>query len=278
MKKTPVEQVLGNSNSMITSAAMKISPIQQLLLTAAEPGHQPHQHIVPSPANKSFVLRRMNKLGKKADKFANGVREHVRLGPKITEIVKGNERSIKFSSPNGQFLRMHYKVLIPLEKIKGVNQSENVKNPSQKYIEMIRELVIKEGSWLEGQKNEGVLKSSFVPEISGGPKEGVGPSAGSIIMEVEGKASEEGEKRDKGEEKVNISLRQGNRVESGFGGVYSKELHGLHGNLSGDEVWGTQEDTLVAGSKMEMGGFNRVGSTSRVNDRLVKGEKKGASG
>ncbi|KAK2656286.1 hypothetical protein Ddye_009338 [Dipteronia dyeriana] len=196
MKKSLVEQVLGNSNSMITSAAMKISPIQQLLLTAAEPGHQTHQHIVPSPANKSFVLRRMNKLGKKADKFANGVREHVRLGPKITEIVKGklslgarilkvggmskifkklfsvgegerllktcqcylsttdgpiagllfistqniafcSERSIKFSSPNGEFLRMHYKVLIPLEKIFSVNQSENVKNPSQKYIEMV---------------------------------------------------------------------------------------------------------------------------------------------
>ncbi|KAK3211479.1 hypothetical protein Dsin_016185 [Dipteronia sinensis] len=232
MKKTLGEQVLGNSNSMITSAAMKISPIQQLLLTAAEPVHQTHQHIVPSPANKSFVLRRMNKLGKKADKFANGFREHVRLGPKITEIVKGklslgarilkvggmskifkklfsvgegerllktcqcylsttdgpiagllfistqniafcSERSIKFSSPNGQFLRMHYKVrtyifyskyisnfsyerrflsfskldpdttvnfvqvLIPLEKITSVNQSENVKNPSQKYIEMV---------------------------------------------------------------------------------------------------------------------------------------------
>ncbi|MBA0682811.1 hypothetical protein Goari_024502, partial [Gossypium aridum] len=31
----------------------------------------------------------MNLLGKKADTFAHGVREHVRLGPKISETVKG---------------------------------------------------------------------------------------------------------------------------------------------------------------------------------------------
>ncbi|XWS39614.1 hypothetical protein CRYUN_Cryun18bG0070200 [Craigia yunnanensis] len=143
----------------------------------------------------NFVLRRMNKIGKKADNFAHGVREHVRLGPKITETVKGklslgariiqvggvekilkqlfsvregekllkacqcylsttagpiagllfissekvafcSDRSIKIPSPNGELLRVHYKVLIPLEKIKGVNQSENMKKPSQKYMEI----------------------------------------------------------------------------------------------------------------------------------------------
>ncbi|KAJ6305338.1 hypothetical protein OIU78_020804 [Salix suchowensis] len=111
----------------------------------------------------------MNKLGKKADNFANGVREHVRLGSKITETVKGklslgakilqeggvektfkqlfavsedeklmkasqsylsttagpiagllfisnqklafrSERAVKFSSPNGKSVRVHYKV------------------------------------------------------------------------------------------------------------------------------------------------------------------------
>ncbi|XWS54368.1 hypothetical protein CRYUN_Cryun10bG0084200 [Craigia yunnanensis] len=144
----------------------------------------------------NFVLKRMNKLGKKADSFAHGVREHVRLGPKITETVKGklslgarilqvggvekifkqlfsvregekllkacqcylsttagpiagllfissekvafcSDRSIKIPSPNGELLRVHYKVLIPLEKIKGVNQSENMKKPSQKYMEIV---------------------------------------------------------------------------------------------------------------------------------------------
>ncbi|KAE8698500.1 putative GEM-like protein 8 [Hibiscus syriacus] len=114
----------------------------------------------------NFVLKRMNKLGKKADTFAHGIREHVRLGPKITETVKGklslgarilqvggplagllfvssqkvafcSDRSIKIPSPNGEFLRVHYKVLIPIEKIKGVNESENMKKPSQKYMEIV---------------------------------------------------------------------------------------------------------------------------------------------
>ncbi|KAJ6413482.1 hypothetical protein OIU84_006307 [Salix udensis] len=111
------------------------------------------------------MLKMMNKLGKKADNFANGVREHVRLGPKITETVKGklslgakilqqvllqafyssplkkspfcSERSIKFSSPSGKPVRVYYKVLVPLKKIKMVNQSENVKKPSQKYLELV---------------------------------------------------------------------------------------------------------------------------------------------
>ncbi|KAK8698714.1 hypothetical protein V6N13_114823 [Hibiscus sabdariffa] len=146
--------------------------------------------------SKGNVLRRMNRLGKKADTFAHGVREHVRLGPKITETVKGklslgarilqvggvekifkqlfcvgegekllkacqcyvsttagpiagllfissqkvafcSDRSIKISSPNRESLRVHYKVLIPLEKIKGVNESENMEKPSQKYMEIV---------------------------------------------------------------------------------------------------------------------------------------------
>eukprot|EP00261_Vitis_vinifera_P036754 XP_019077997.1 PREDICTED: GEM-like protein 4 isoform X2 [Vitis vinifera] len=41
-----------------------------------------------------------------------------------------SERSIRFSSPNGELVRFHYKVSIPLRKIKRANQSENVKNPS----------------------------------------------------------------------------------------------------------------------------------------------------
>ncbi|GLT30938.1 hypothetical protein SLA2020_057110 [Shorea laevis] len=143
-----------------------------------------------------LVLKRMNKLGKKADSFANGVREHVRLGPKITETVKGklslgarilqvggvekifkqlfsareeerllkacqcylsttagpiagllfistekvafcSERSIKISSPNGELLRARYKILIPIGKIKRVNQSENMRKSSQKYMEIV---------------------------------------------------------------------------------------------------------------------------------------------
>ncbi|KAK9044078.1 hypothetical protein V6N11_072398 [Hibiscus sabdariffa] len=109
------------------------------------------QYWIPSSAEDkgNFALKRMNKLGKKADAFIHGVHEHVKLVPKITKTVKGKlslgarilqvggDRSIKIPSPNGEFLIVHYKVLIPLEKIKGVNESENMKKPSQKYMEIV---------------------------------------------------------------------------------------------------------------------------------------------
>ncbi|KAI4382616.1 hypothetical protein MLD38_008558 [Melastoma candidum] len=48
-----------------------------------------------------------------------------------------SERTIKLSCPNGKSVRVHYKVTIPLEKIEAVNQSENVKRPSQKYMQIV---------------------------------------------------------------------------------------------------------------------------------------------
>ncbi|KAM1453168.1 hypothetical protein ACFX1R_003839 [Malus domestica] len=52
-----------------------------------------------------------------------------------------SERSIKLplSDSDGQQLvsRVHYKVVIPVKKIKAVNQSENMKKPSQKYVEIV---------------------------------------------------------------------------------------------------------------------------------------------
>ncbi|KAL6332586.1 hypothetical protein AAG906_009008 [Vitis piasezkii] len=121
-----------------------------------------------------YTNYRINKNRKKADNFVDGVREHVRLGPKFSETVKEksfqanfavggekllkasqcylsttggpiagllfissqriafcSDRSIKFSSPNGELIRIHYK------KDKRANQSENVKNPSQKYMEIV---------------------------------------------------------------------------------------------------------------------------------------------
>ncbi|KAL7162965.1 hypothetical protein ACSBR2_039131 [Camellia fascicularis] len=145
---------------------------------------------------KQNKVDRMNKLGGKANTLANGIREHVSLGPNISETVKGklslgakiirvggvkkifknnfsvrdgekllkasqcylsttagpiagllfissdkvafcSERSIKLSSPTGEFIRIPYKVLIPLEKIWRANESQNVKRPSQKYIEIV---------------------------------------------------------------------------------------------------------------------------------------------
>ncbi|KAH9707368.1 GEM-like protein 4 [Citrus sinensis] len=47
-----------------------------------------------------------------------------------------SERSLKFYSSKGELIRVHYKVLIPLGKIKRVNQSVNMKKQSEKYIEV----------------------------------------------------------------------------------------------------------------------------------------------
>ncbi|CAH2073541.1 unnamed protein product [Thlaspi arvense] len=48
-----------------------------------------------------------------------------------------SERSIKVASPQGDMIRVHYKVSVPLCKIERVNQSQNTKKPSQKYLEVV---------------------------------------------------------------------------------------------------------------------------------------------
>ncbi|KAL2541192.1 putative GEM-like protein 8 [Abeliophyllum distichum] len=57
--------------------------------------------VVPSPSNEYFkighskadsVFLRMNKLGEWMDNFTQGIREHVKLGPKLTDTLKGKLR------------------------------------------------------------------------------------------------------------------------------------------------------------------------------------------
>ncbi|KAJ4974988.1 hypothetical protein NE237_008162 [Protea cynaroides] len=43
-----------------------------------------------------------------------------------------SERSLKFTLPTGERIRIPYKVMIPLKKIKGANESEHVNKPTQK--------------------------------------------------------------------------------------------------------------------------------------------------
>ncbi|KAL2557637.1 putative GEM-like protein 8 [Forsythia ovata] len=160
--------------------------------------------VVPSPSNEYFKIRhnsvilRMNKLGEWMDNFTQGIREHVKLGPKLTDTLKGklrlgarilqvggvekvfkqnfnvingekllkasqcylsttsgpiagllfistakvsfcSERPIKLSPPSGKLLKIHYKVMIPVGKIKRVKESENAKKPKQKYVQMVTE-------------------------------------------------------------------------------------------------------------------------------------------
>ncbi|KAG6775501.1 GEM-like protein 7 [Populus alba x Populus x berolinensis] len=191
MKNTFQDQALGIPINSAAYTARR-SPLRFL---PGPDGQYPQAYFKQCKAEYS-MLKMMNKLGKKADNFANGVREHVRLGPKISETVKGklslgakilqvggvekifkqlfvvsedekllkasqcylsttagpiagllfvstekvafcSERSIKISSPSGKSVRVHYKVLVPLKKIKMLNQSENVKKPSQKYLELV---------------------------------------------------------------------------------------------------------------------------------------------
>lgn len=190
MKNTFQDQALGLPINSAAYTARR-SPLRYL---PGPDGQYPQAYFKQCKADS--MLKMMNKLGKKADNFANGVREHVRLGPKISETVKGklslgakilqvggvekifkqlfvvsedekllkvsqcylsttagpiagllfvstekvafcSERSIKISSPSGKSVRVHYKVLVPLKKIKMLNQSENVKKPSQKYLELV---------------------------------------------------------------------------------------------------------------------------------------------
>ncbi|PSR90956.1 GEM-like protein [Actinidia chinensis var. chinensis] len=163
--------------------------------------HPSTQYHIPTSSNGSLMLNqkkadKINKPGGKTDNLVNGIREHVRLGSKISETVKGklslgakilkaggvekifnqnfsvregekllkasqcylsttagpiagllfistdklafcSERSIKFPSPSGEFIRFRYKVQIPVGKILRANESQNVKRPWHKYIEIV---------------------------------------------------------------------------------------------------------------------------------------------
>ncbi|CAA2999604.1 Hypothetical predicted protein [Olea europaea subsp. europaea] len=50
-----------------------------------------------------------------------------------------SERSIKLASPTGKQLKIHYKVMIPLGKIKRAYDSKNAKKPRQKYVQIVTE-------------------------------------------------------------------------------------------------------------------------------------------
>ncbi|WOH15699.1 hypothetical protein DCAR_0935242 [Daucus carota subsp. sativus] len=126
----------------------------------------------------------INKLGMKVENFAQGIRDHVKIGPKLSETVKGKLRlgakilrvggvrkvfKQNFSVRSGEKLlkasqcylsttagpiagllfistdriafcsERSIKVSVPLNKIKRANESENVQDPSRKYIDIVTE-------------------------------------------------------------------------------------------------------------------------------------------
>ncbi|XP_057804124.1 putative GEM-like protein 8 [Salvia miltiorrhiza] len=157
-------------------------------------------HSLPFTENEEVAAagrnQKMKKLERKGTSFAYRVREHVKMGPKLSETVKGklsvgakiikkggrenifrdifgvsdgekllkasqcylsttagpiagilfisthklsfcSERSITVHSSSGGLIRIPYKVSIPMKKIKAANESENVNNPTHKYIEIV---------------------------------------------------------------------------------------------------------------------------------------------
>ncbi|XP_038892955.1 GEM-like protein 7 [Benincasa hispida] len=195
MKTTIQEQViLGIQMKSLGLARARLlgDPSKHLHISSSDDGSQS----IKKYNGKDWVLNRLNKNGKKTDNIIHALREHVKLGAKISETVKGklslgarilrvgglrkiykklfsmtegeklikasqcylsttagplagllfisshkiafcSDKSIKLSSQNGDHIRIHYKVTIPLGKIKTVFQSENVKNPSEKYMEIV---------------------------------------------------------------------------------------------------------------------------------------------
>ncbi|XP_019158314.1 PREDICTED: GEM-like protein 7 [Ipomoea nil] len=184
----------------ICSAVSSFGKSQKRLLACHGP--QCHALALSNEPSKIRFSSRADSVAHKMNKFAQGIREHVKLGDKITETVKGklslgkkilqvggvskifkwnfnvkegeellktsqcylsttsgpiagllfistdkiafcSERSIKLSSSSssssGKSLRVRYKVMIPLRKIKSANESRNEKKPSQKYIQVVTE-------------------------------------------------------------------------------------------------------------------------------------------
>ncbi|KAL3628978.1 hypothetical protein CASFOL_028024 [Castilleja foliolosa] len=158
----------------------------------------------PSSSNKSSPFtendgekKQKKKIQRKGTSFVYRIREHVKMGPKFSETVKGklsvgakiiknggrenifrglfgmsdgekllkasqcylsttsgpiagilfistqkvgfcSERSISVQSSSGPgFIRVPYKLCIPVKEIKGGYESENVNNPAQRYIEIV---------------------------------------------------------------------------------------------------------------------------------------------
>ncbi|WOL07215.1 GEM-like protein 8 isoform X2 [Canna indica] len=184
------DHVIGIPVRSVSYAAREL-PAKPTSSAAAEPADcqffQPKQ-------KKDSIVEWMSKLGEKAE----GIRENVTLGPKISETVKGklsmgarilqaggierdfrqafsvvegekllkafqcylsttagpisgmlfissekiafrSDRSIKLTSPKAGLVRVPYKVLVPLKRIKGALTSEDMSKPKQKYIHVVTE-------------------------------------------------------------------------------------------------------------------------------------------
>ncbi|SPT19128.1 unnamed protein product [Triticum aestivum] len=173
-----------------------------------------HEHVIGIPVSSTAIgieepeftngdakystsARTGGKSGRRTgDKFARGIKEHVSLGPKLYETVRGklslgarilqaggvekvfrrwfavekgekllnasqcylsttagpiagmlfvstekvafrSDRSLALTTPKGDTVRVPYKVVVPLRRVKAANPSENQHRPEQKYVQLV---------------------------------------------------------------------------------------------------------------------------------------------
>ncbi|XP_042447959.1 putative GEM-like protein 8 [Zingiber officinale] len=196
MKHTNLDQVAGLPLRLVrygAEAAAKfvaVSELNRICLHSDSCDGSRYKQKLDSP----FAW--MSKLTKKADSYLKGIRDHVSLGSKISETVKGklslgakilqaggvqrvfrqsftvekgekllhafqcylsttagpiagllfvsinkiafcSDQSIRITSPEGSLVRVPYKVLIPLGKVKRNNLCENSYKSNKKYIQIV---------------------------------------------------------------------------------------------------------------------------------------------
>ncbi|KAA0034083.1 GEM-like protein 4 [Cucumis melo var. makuwa] len=214
MKTTIQEHMLGFQMSLALSRARYLGhPLKRLHLSSSDDGSQSS---IKKYNGKDCILNRLNTNGKRTDNIIHALREHVKLGGKISEAVKGklslgakilrvgglrkiykklfsmneeekllkvsqcylsttagplagllfisthkiafcSDKSIKIASPNGDHIRILYKVVIPKEKVMRVNETIEDKEQKQQIESSHRKKFIEGRRSLVDQFSEKVL-------------------------------------------------------------------------------------------------------------------------
>ncbi|GFP88525.1 protein sym-1 [Phtheirospermum japonicum] len=144
------------SSSVRTRSSFSDEPINEKPITSSNAGQlHPKPIFLRSTLLKMMsprIIRRNSK--EKEPVLFTGFANTVRMGPKFSETVKGKlsvgakiiknggrdnifrgmfcERSISVHSSSEGIIRFPYKLSIPVKKIKGAHESENMNNPAQK--------------------------------------------------------------------------------------------------------------------------------------------------
>uniref|UniRef100_A0A8I6WG38 GRAM domain-containing protein n=1 Tax=Hordeum vulgare subsp. vulgare TaxID=112509 RepID=A0A8I6WG38_HORVV len=107
-----------------------------------------HEHVIGIPVSSTAIgieepeftsdakYSTSARAGGKSGKFARGIKEHVTLGPKLYETVRG-KLSLGARIIQGDTVRVPYKVAVPLRRVKAARPSENQHRPEQKYVQLV---------------------------------------------------------------------------------------------------------------------------------------------